>query len=111
MEKNTLPKCPSWAEKLLAELLQTEIALGHIPESLAWKSQSLGDVSKKAFRENAVADESKTEILYHRLVHALHKEGFEAENIAEIINSRISYEGGPPYTDLSEVEDALQRPL
>ncbi len=101
--------CPIWAEDLIAKLREVEILLGHIPESLAWKSQHLSDVAKRAFaKEDAVFDEQKVEFLYKRIARGLTQETFTAQQIAAFINARIGFEGAPPYTSASEVEEALE---
>lgn len=110
MTKKETPKdkCPEWAEDLIAKLREVEIILGNIPDSLAWKSEHLAKISERAFaKDEAVFDDKKAEFIYKRIVRGLHDENFSADSITKIINARIGYKGGPPYTSESEVREAL----
>ena len=100
--------CPDWAEDLIAKLREMEILLGNIPDSLAWKSEHLNKVAKRAFaKEEAVFDDSKAEFLYKRIVRGLTEESFTPDTIAAMMNARIAYKGGPRYTSADEVLEAL----
>ena len=109
-KKVTKDGCPEWAEDLILKLREVEILLGNIPDSLSWKSEHLSKVSERAFaRDEAVFDDKKAEFIYRRIVRGLEDEGFAAEQIASMINSRIGYKEGPPYTNTQEVQEALEK--
>jgi hypothetical protein len=100
--------CPPWAEDLLAKLREVEVILGNIPDSLAWKSEHLSKVSERAFaKDEAVFDDKKAEFIYRRIVRGLADENFATDKIASIINARVGYKDGPPYTNEQEVREAL----
>lgn len=102
--------CPEWAEDLISKLREVEIILGNIPDSLSWKSEHLTKVSERAFaKDEAVFDDKKAEFIYRRIVRGLDDEGFAADKIAGMINARIGYKDGPPYTNSEEVQDALEK--
>jgi len=102
--------CPEWAEDLILKLREVEILLGNIPDSLSWKSEHLSKVSERAFaKEEAVFDDKKAEFIYRRIVRGLDDEGFEPEQIAAMINARVGYKEGPPYTNSQEVQDAMEK--
>jgi hypothetical protein len=108
MNKPLKDGCPEWAEDLLAKLREVEILLGHIPDSLTWKSEHLTKVNQRAFaKEEAVFDDKKAEFIYLRVVRGLGDEKFTVEQIAKFINARIGYKDGPPYTNEQEVKEAL----
>jgi hypothetical protein len=105
---NTVP-CPPWAHDLIDKLRQVEIFLGNIPESLAWRSELLAGINRRAFPgEDALIDDSKAEFLFRRVVQGLVAEKFSYEVIAQMFNERIGYEGGPPYTSAVEVQEAAE---
>lgn len=107
--KASKDSCPAWAEDLIAKLREVEIILGNIPDSLAWKSEHLTKVSERAFaKDEAVFDDNKAEFIYRRIVLGLHKEHFTPLQIAQMINSRIAYKGGPPYTSEHEVREVVE---
>ena len=100
--------CPAWAEDLNSKLREVEVILGNIPNSLAWKSEHLKKVSERTFaKEEAVFDDKKAEFIYKRIVRGLHDEHFTETQIAQMINARIGYKDGPPYTNEQEVCEAL----
>lgn len=107
-EKKDTPikdQCPSWAEEMIEQLKQIEIFLGHIPKSLAWESNHLNDVVKRTFlKEEAVFDEHKSELVFQRITKGLLKENYTKEQIADFINRRIGYKGGPKYCDPSDID-------
>ncbi len=108
-EEEKKDACPQWAEDLIVKLREVEILLGNIPSSLAWQSQHLADVAKRAFAgEEAVSAEQKAEFIYRRIVRGLAQEKFTVEDICSFINSRIRYQGGPKYTDEKEIREAMK---
>lgn len=104
--------CPSWAHEQLVKLKSLEISLGHIPPHSAFNSQVVSEALDRLFADDYFdnMDEAATEILFAKIVKNLIKEGFTAENIVKIINARVGYPGGPPYCDVSHIEEALEGP-
>ncbi|MBI2603034.1 MAG: hypothetical protein HYW48_08255 [Deltaproteobacteria bacterium] len=101
--------CPKWAEDLIMKLKQVEIYLGNIPSVLAWQSQHLDAIAKRAFeKDEAVFDEEKAEFLYRRIARGLVKENFSPEIISGFFNRRIGFQGGPAYTNADEVREAVR---
>src|SRR3989338_8232238 len=102
--------CPKRAEDLILKLREVEVLLVNVPDSLAWRSEHLSKVSERAFaKDEAVFDDKKAEFIYRRIVRGLDDEGFEPEQITGMINARIGYQGGPPYTSSQEVQEALEK--
>jgi hypothetical protein len=65
-------------------------------------------VSERAFaKEEAVFDDKKAEFIYKRIVRGLADEKFPAETIVKMINARIGFKDGPPYTNEEEVLEAI----
>ena len=101
-------QCPSWANELILKLREVEILLGNVPAALAWQSQHVKEISKRSFAgDDAVFDEEKTEFIYRRIVWGLVAEKHSVQDVASFFNQRIGYEGGPVYTNLEEVHEAL----
>ena len=105
---NSNDGCPNWAQEAIEQLKQMEIYLGNIPNDPRWQSQHVNAMSRRTFTKGEqVFDEDKAEFAFKRIVRSLHHEGFSARNIVDFINSRIRYQGGPPYCSIAEVEEAL----
>lgn len=102
-------RCPIWADELIVQLRQVEIYLGHIPKTLAWKSEHLSEVAERVFaKSDQIFDDHKSEWIYNKIVRRLNEELFSPEDITEFINSRIGYTGGPAYTSVTEVNAVLK---
>lgn len=100
--------CPEWADKLIHDLRDVEIFLGNLPKKKDWESNRLADFSKRVFASDApVWDEAKAEKVFAMIVSRLHSEGFSDQEIADFINARIRYDGGPKFCDAAEVRDAI----
>lgn len=101
--------CPKWAEEMIDLLRKMEISLGNIPASENWRSQHVKDVQASVVDgEGSVFTESQTEQLFEKITQGLFEEKFSIEDIAKFLNIRITYEGGPQYCSLKEVEDSVK---
>ena len=107
MQAPSLLPCPGWAQDMIQQLLQLEVFLGNIPEVLKWKSESVEKLSESVFGDGTQIKEEHTEMVFAKICQGLKKDGFEAEQIAEIINCRIGYKGGPKYCNAKEVLSTL----
>ena len=97
---NQQNSCPSWAHEQIEYLKQVEIHLGNIPKTSNWESQHISDVSKKLFeQECSTITEETSEFLFAKIVKGLFAEKYVPSDIADMINDRIRYKGGPPYCD------------
>lgn len=106
---NITDSCPKWAIETIEQLRQVEIYLGNIPKALAWESSHLADVMKRTFnKDEAVFSEEKADLIFRKIVKGLLQDGFTSHEIAEFVNSRIGYQGGPRYCNSQDVEEAAQ---
>ena len=100
--------CPEWAQVMIDQLLQVEIYLGNVSKGLEWSSERLESVLRKVYSEEKGAiTEDVAELLFSRIVRGLRTEGVSDEKIAEFMNARIGYKGGPKYCDASDVKAVL----
>lgn len=101
-------QCPDWADSKIMNLRQVEIFLGNIPKTANWKSDHLNKISGDEVRSNYPGlNDSTTDMLFSQISRQLSSEGFTPEQIAQFVNARICYEGGPTYCSADEVSDAL----
>ena len=107
----TKDSCPAWATALIGKLREIEIRLGNIPESLSWQTDDLDRLAARSAGndDDTLFDEEATEILFRKIVRDLAADDFASEEIVMFINSRIGYQGGPPYCSVIEVNDALSQ--
>lgn len=102
-------RCPSWARTAIEQLRQVEVFLGNVPKSSAWQSEHVAKAQGRAyFPDNEVFDDDKADLIFERIVSNLKQEGFAFEQIATFVNEGIAYEGGPPYCNAAEVQEACQ---
>jgi hypothetical protein len=93
---------------MIDQLLQVEIYLGNVSKGLEWSSERLESVLRKVYAEEKGAiTEDVAEILFARIVKGLRMEGVSDDLIAEYMNARIGYKGGPKYCDASDVKAIL----
>lgn len=103
-------RCPDWADKIIKALRDLEVKLGHIPDHPQWQTREFEQLQTRLMTEydaDLVAEESLTEELFKKVARGLKSENFTSQEIAQFINSRIGYKGGPPYCSASEVEEAF----
>ncbi|MBC62685.1 MAG: hypothetical protein CMP11_09565 [Zetaproteobacteria bacterium] len=106
--KKTTDSAPQWASTLIDQLKEIEIFLGNIPREKNWQSDYAKKVLNKILNEERpVLTDAHTQTVFNKIVKDLSHEGYGPDNIANFINSGISYEGGPPYCNEAEVREAL----
>jgi hypothetical protein len=109
-ETSPLPTdgCPLWAQEMIDQLRQIEIYLGNIPKSLSWESAPLELIAKRSFhKDQATFTEEKAHLVFCKIVKRLVQEGASHKEIADWINARIGYKGGPKYCDDNDIMEAL----
>lgn len=101
-------QCPDWSKVMIDQLLQVEIFLGNIPKSLEWSSERLEQVQRKLYsEEKGTITEEVAEILFRRIAKGLKSEGFSEVDIAQFINDRVGFKGGPKYCNAVDISEAL----
>ncbi len=119
--KSQIPECPKWAADLLAKLHRLEVKLGNIIESgkesreespdepKAWHTRDLGDIMADEDGESeSGGDADLAEAIFDRVCAGLSEDGFSAQEIADIVNSRVGNGGRMKYCDASDVNEALE---
>ena len=126
------PECPKWAADLLEKLQRIEVKLGNIQEvgdttSDGWRTRALNDLM--AANEAAASGESGdsddhhdnaplsgddgaadvAEAIFARVGAGLLEDGFDANQIAAIINSKVGSKAVRlKYCDANDVNEALK---
>ncbi|NDE15589.1 hypothetical protein EBZ80_11730 [bacterium] len=130
--RSPIPDCPKWAADLLAKLHRLEVKLGNIIEAtpakdstkdsagdstgedssdgtMAWHTRDLGDLIPDDRDENeSGGDADLAEAIFDRVCAGLAEDGFTAQEIADIVNSRVGNGGRMKYCDASDVNEALE---
>ena len=101
-QKKIKTTCPPWAEKLIEQLHQVEIYLGHLKPEKSWESKKLSAAHTKVFGEQTIREEH-SELLFCKIVTGLRKEGFSSSHISQVINERIPSAGEIHYCNEEEV--------
>jgi phage terminase Nu1 subunit (DNA packaging protein) len=104
---NSLPKT---VLENLFRLKEIETALGHLPaEELNLKEVSarVELAASKAQSGKYSMMEKQTELVFGDICDELHSLGKSFEEIANVINAVVKYEGGPKYCNAKEVSEAL----
>lgn len=118
MSKTTeqgLPAAPVIGDKTVPEsihaktieLKEIETRLGHLPAE-TWAVSELhkrfsdpGQLAHSSFLEQ------RTELLFREIVGELHDLGWSLGEIAQAVNTTVSYVGGPKYCNEDEVAEVL----
>ncbi len=100
--------CPSWASALIAKIRALEIHLGNIrPASEeAWQVANVQEVLSRMQAEETAVHNDLVDGLFAKLSRLLAEAGYEPDQIAAFINSRMP-SGRLPYCSSGEVVDAL----
>ena len=107
-ESSANRSCPDWAQVMIDQLLQVEIFLGNIPKSLEWSSERIEQVQRKLYSdEKGTMTDEVAEILFQRICKGLKVDNFSDLEIADFVNSRVAYKGGPKYCNESDIKEAL----
>ena len=111
-ESQTKPSdnCPRWAVEMILRIRDLEVQLGNLrPDSSEpWKVANITDVySRLEDPESSAVFADLVESLFGKLAVGLKDAGFDSEQIAALINTRIP-SGRLPYCNSAEVQEALK---
>ena len=98
---------PESLKKKIIELKRIETELGHLPpETWAVKELQRRTLDPD-FPFHANQLEQQTELLFGDICDDLTEIGFSTEDIAQVINEHLQYQGGPKYCNALEVAESL----
>ena len=107
----TTPKQPEHLPKQIQEKIELlrnlETKLGHLPPS-EWSVKDLStrlNNPQHGFQSSQL--EQQTELIFGDICDELSDLGMSSEQIADVINRHLSYEGGPSYCNAREVGESL----
>lgn len=109
-------KTPDWAKSLGKSLFDLEVKIGTIKtiKADAKYHSVIAEAELAALSEQnktkklaTLADDWTPELLFEKLVLGLRKEGFSAEQIAEIVNQMVPTGCNLPYCNAEEVDDVI----
>ncbi|MBP9707908.1 MAG: hypothetical protein KBD78_09695 [Oligoflexales bacterium] len=102
--------CPDWAQEQLLKLRAIEINLGNIPDQQDFIAKDMRQLMNSLLQHDDVhaADSDFADLLFAKVAFALASDGYSHEQIANFVNARVGYKGGPPYCNVAEVAEAIQ---
>jgi hypothetical protein len=100
------PKVPESVQQKIEELKTLETELGHLPPE-TWAIDKLQKRVDPDFPFHAAQMEQQTELLFGDICDDLSELGVTPDQIADIINAKVHYAGGPKYCNVSEVLESL----
>lgn len=114
-KEGNIPSAPTIGDKIVPEsihlktieLKEIETRLGHLPAE-TW---AVSDLHKRFSDPTQLSHtsflEQRTETLFREIAGELHDLGWTLSEIAQAVNTTVSYAGGPKYCNEDEVAEVL----
>lgn len=102
-----MQRVPARIQDKISKLRALETRLGHLPPDEISLTELHKRVADPQFEFHASQLEQQTELLFGDICDELLEAGLSPEQICDVVNERLRYEGGPRYCNVAEVKDCL----